>query len=149
MPSKGQVTYALDDPISSEEIFNYLAIATPYTEVLEELTIPEFLSFYKKFKPFNDGFSQSSFLETYRFQADQHKRIQQFSSGMKQRLKLAVALETKSHILLLDEPFSNLDESTIELFSEKLKAVSNERLVIIASNNKAEYEHCHHRIELT
>jgi len=148
-PSKGQVTFSNNEPVPTEDIFKSLAIATPYTELIEEYSISEFLTFYQMFKPFNDTFSMSSFLDTYQFNHVQDTLIAQYSSGMKQRLKLAVAMETKSDVLLLDEPFSNLDEQTVDLFGPKLEQIPSDRLVIIASNNKSEYRFCNQSVQLS
>jgi ABC-type multidrug transport system ATPase subunit len=61
---------------------------------------------------------------------------------MKQRLKLMLAFYTECELLLLDEPCSNLDESGIEWYRNMMMQQKNTRTIIIASNQKAEYDFC-------
>jgi ATPase subunit of ABC transporter with duplicated ATPase domains len=61
---------------------------------------------------------------------------------MKQRLKLAQAFFSDTSTLLLDEPTTNLDEAGIQLYKSLIAAYTKERLVIVCSNDKNEYEFC-------
>jgi ABC-type multidrug transport system ATPase subunit len=65
--------------------------------------------------------------------------INEFSSGMKQRVKLAQAFFSDTPILLLDEPCSNLDQKGVNLYQQWLQELAGNRLVIIASNDEREY----------
>ena len=67
---------------------------------------------------------------------------------MKQRVKLAQAIFTDSKILLLDEPCSNLDQAGVEQYRDWMDRFSNERLVIVASNDVREYYFCREQIVL-
>lgn len=71
-----------------------------------------------------------------------HKQIRFFSSGMKQRIKLAQAFFSETEILLLDEPCSNLDETGIQLYLQLLETYTQNRITIICSNDKTEYQTC-------
>ncbi|HMJ48733.1 MAG TPA: ATP-binding cassette domain-containing protein, partial [Ferruginibacter sp.] len=67
-------------------------------------------------------------------------QIRYFSSGMKQRLKLVQAFFSNTPVLLLDEPTTNLDQEGVNLYMELIKEYSKNRLVIISSNTRQEYE---------
>ncbi len=60
-----------------------------------------------------------------------------FSLGMKQKLCIAQAIMSHPDILLLDEPTNALDETSVDVFRQLIKA-ENERgaTVLIASHNK-------------
>ncbi|MEO0873245.1 MAG: ATP-binding cassette domain-containing protein, partial [Bacteroidota bacterium] len=68
--------------------------------------------------------------------------IAQFSSGMKQRVKLALACCTAADYLLLDEPTTNLDEQGISWYQQLLQDFVGDRLLIIASNVADDYRIC-------
>ncbi len=147
IPTVGELTYSVNGKEIKEDLFKHISFVAPYMENIEEFSVIELLRFNQKFKRFKSSYSEEAFLDEYQFTSS-NKQIQDFSSGMKQRLKLAMALETPCNLLLLDEPYSNLDEKTIKLFDEKLSAIGNDQLVVIASNNKEEYKHCNITIDL-
>ena len=70
------------------------------------------------------------------------KQIRYYSSGMKQRLKLAQAFFSNAPVLLLDEPTTNLDEEGIALYQMLIQNYTLGKLVIISSNDKEEYDFC-------
>ena len=128
--------------IPADSIFQKLDIITPYLELIEEFTLDEFLAFHFKFKALQDGYTLNDFVEKVYLQNDRDKQIQNFSSGMKQRLKLGLALFSKSEICFLDEPTTNLDENGIAWYLEHVKSVLDKKLVLISSNQKYEYDFC-------
>ncbi|HEV8513651.1 MAG TPA: ATP-binding cassette domain-containing protein [Cyclobacteriaceae bacterium] len=133
-PSTGSVKYSVPDP---SEIFKSVAIATPYMDLIEEFNLEEMINFHFKFKkcriPVEEVLRKSE-LESSRL-----KPISTFSSGMKQRLKLALAFYSESELLFLDEPCTNLDKKSITWYHANLSLVPKETLVFIASNQEIEY----------
>jgi ABC-type multidrug transport system ATPase subunit len=63
-----------------------------------------------------------------------HKPIRQFSSGMKQRVKLVLAILSDVPMILLDEPTMNLDKAGIEWYLELIKKFAGNRTIMICSN---------------
>lgn len=117
-----------------------IAFAAPYISLIEEFTLEEMYDFHASFKKMaanKNSFFQISGLEPHR-----KKYIKNFSSGMKQRLKLSLAFLTVSEVLLLDEPTSNFDSQAIEWYRSMVENYSNNRLLIIGSNQPYEYEFC-------
>ncbi|NLR94522.1 MULTISPECIES: ABC transporter ATP-binding protein [Flammeovirga] len=140
-PSKGKIIYETKHKtVGVEEIWRYLVLAGPYTELIEEYTLLEQLTFHTSLKKMTKSIDE--IIETLGFESAKNKQIQDFSSGMKQKLKLALAFFTESEILFLDEPTSNLDQKNIDWYQSWLPQVSNDRLVVICSNQTYEYEHC-------
>ena len=70
------------------------------------------------------------------------KTLQHFSSGMKQKIQLALAILSDTPIILLDEPTSFLDQFNKEWFSELLNNFKHNRIVIIASNDPYDLAIC-------
>lgn len=138
--SKGQVTYEIKGkPVDHEHIFKYVSYCAPAMEVIEEMTLKEFLDFHFQFKKILPGWSVTRIIEAMELQHASAQFINEFSSGMKQRVKLAQAFFSDTPILLLDEPCSNLDLKGVHLYQQWLKELAGNRLVIIASNDEREY----------
>lgn len=148
LPSKGEIKYSCNgSDIPVEEIFSEVSLAAPYLDIIQEFTLLEMLEFHFKFKKLIPGGSISTIIEDAYFHGAEDKFIKNFSSGMKQRLKLALAFYSDTPILLLDEPTSNLDQKAIDWYHKKLDSVRN-RLMIIASNQPEEYRTCKYKIDI-
>jgi ABC-type multidrug transport system ATPase subunit len=124
----------------SELAYQQISIAAPYLELIEEMTANEFLSFHSSFKTLTKSFTE--ILSAVGLEKAADKQIRYYSSGMKQRLKLAQAFFSNTSVLLLDEPTTNLDEDGITIYKKLWKENTNNRLVIVSSNDKVEYEEC-------
>lgn len=148
--SKGELRYVVDEKaLDPDDIHSHISFAAPYMELIEELTLLESLRFHAKFRPFVSGMDEEAFLKRVFLTAHKDKFINQFSSGMKQRLKLAFALFFQSDCVLLDEPTTNLDDQGVAWYLENVQAFSKERILIISSNNKTEYNFCEEQIDIT
>ena len=144
--NKGLILYTKDaKSIDVSEVYKYLFIITPYTDLIEEMTLKELFTFFRTFK-----FSHYTFLDFLAYldlKNVNNKIISTYSSGMKQKVKLALAFSFEIPILLLDEPTTNLDQNNIKWYLNKIEDLSD-RLIIIASNDKREYDFCKHQISL-
>lgn len=138
--SEGSIQWSLNQkPLDAEQVYKHIAIAAPYLELIEEMTLLEFLSFHGSFKPFLPGISFMQMLERTGLQLAANKQIRFFSSGMKQRVKLIQAVYADCPVLLLDEPCTNLDVEGIQLYQQLMAEFSAGKLVIICSNDPQEY----------
>jgi len=139
-PSKGAVSYFHDEiNIQPEDFYRFLSIATPYMELIEEFTLQEMIQFHFKFKGILNGLSLPELMELMELDNARNKYISNFSSGMRQRLKLGLAFFSDSRVLFLDEPTTNLDKKAIAWYKRNLSKAMESRLVIIASNVEQEY----------
>lgn len=147
--SEGRVDYSLQGkPVDPDHAFRHLSIAAPYLELIEEMTATELLQFHEKFKPLLPGQSIPAILEEVGLGAAAHKQIRFYSSGMKQRLKLAQAIFSDTQVLLLDEPCTNLDEVGIALYRQLIDQYGGKRLIIVSSNDPQEYRFCHKSLSI-
>jgi ABC-type multidrug transport system ATPase subunit len=141
--SEGSIQYANNNAqLASEEAYKEISFCAPYLDVIEEMTLIEFLDFHNQFKAFLPSFSTKKIIEEIGLEAAANKQIRFYSSGMKQRVKLAQAIFSNTGIILLDEPCSNLDVKGIGLYHSLINQYCKERLVIVCSNDPVEYNFC-------
>ncbi len=127
-------------PTTNHQLYSHISIAAPYLELIEEMTATEMLQFHSGFKQLTHTIPE--ILQAISLQNAAHKQIRYYSSGMKQRLKLAQAFFSNTPILLLDEPTTNLDADGIALYHHLIKNHTANKLVIVSSNDKQEYDFC-------
>lgn len=132
----------------SEELHQYFSLAAPYLDVLEEMTATEFLKFHAAFKPLLPEISPSEILQLVGLSRAAAKQIRYYSSGMKQRMKLAQAIFSDVPVLLLDEPCTNFDEAGFALYHQLIDRYCSNKMVIVSSNDPNEYEFCQERIHI-
>ena len=147
--NEGDVEYSMTDTqVAAEECYRHISIAAPYLELVEEMTAKEMMEFHSKFKPLIPAVSISDILQIVGLENATNKQLRYFSSGMKQRLKLAQAFFSNSSVLLLDEPTTNLDTDGIALYHNLISNYTKDKLVIVSSNVKQEYDFCEEVIEI-
>jgi len=146
--SQGKIIYNKDTTIvDRDDIYKHIAISAAYAELDEELTIAEMFKHYSLFKPMSVS-SLDEFLIITDFTSQQNKEVRFFSSGMKQRLALGFAFLMEVPLLLLDEPTSFLDEGRKEWYAEMMQKYTQDKTVIIASNDTFDIAACTEGIEL-
>ena len=144
-PSAGQIAFSNHTKkIDDAAVYPLISYAAPYIDLIEELTLTEMIAFHSKFKPLSKNLKINDLIALLNFKKSKDKEIRFFSSGMKQRLKLALAICCETPILLLDEPTTNLDAQGVEWYQNLVNqyAVSPQRLVIVASNIEHDYMFC-------
>jgi len=147
--NEGRIKYTeTNKEIVAEKIFKKVSFAAPYLEVVEEMTLQEFLSFHDKMKGWISSVDSVKIISILGLEKSAHKQIRYYSSGMKQRAKLAQAIFSNVPVVLLDEPLTNLDEEGISLYENLIRNYCNDRLVIVSSNDKKEYSFCDQVIDI-
>jgi len=125
--------------ISKEFFFKYNAIAAPYVEIIEEFTLKEFLKFHFNFKKDNSNLSINNMINFLELKKESNVQIKNFSSGIKQKIKIGLVFLANSPVILLDEPTSNMDKKNINWYIENIKKIINKKLIIMFSNQPNEY----------
>lgn len=80
----------------------------------------------------------SSLLQKVGLQSDERKPVAQYSTGMKQRLSIAMAMLDAPKLLLLDEPMSNMDVSGASEMRRLFRNLSNEGTTLVIATHIAE-----------
>lgn len=146
-PNEGAITYEIDSTtISTENIFSHLSFAAPYQEIIEELTLKELLTFHQKFKPLT--ITDQDFLTQTLLTDAKNKTIRDFSSGMKQRVKLGLALFSDVRCVLLDEPTTNMDQQGIDWYRNVITDLKGKKTILISSNMPFEFDFCDQSINI-
>jgi ABC-type multidrug transport system ATPase subunit len=149
--SAGTVAYDLNgNPVSREQIWKHVAIASPHLELHAAMTLEETLAFHHGLRPIPGFTSVKECAEAMQLSGHLHKPLASYSSGMRQRVKLYLAIQSNAPLLLLDEPTSNLDKTGVQWFRELLDAhLSSGRTVAVCSNLEGEEtDFCTQRLQL-
>lgn len=149
-PNKGQVKFSKDDtPLDINHVYQCINLASPWSELIEDFTLLEKLQFHFQFRKIKSGYHINDMIQKSGLENAKNKRIAQFSSGMKMRVKLILAFYTQAELVLLDEPTSNLDTQGKDWYMELANETLQNQLVIVASNHiKEEFSFCNHQIQL-
>ena len=143
MVNEGTIKWQLNEKaIADEKVYKKVSACAPYLEVIEEMTLSEFLQFHSSFKPFLPGVSMTDIIEVIGLEKAVNKQIRYYSSGMKQRVKLAQCIFSDTSLVLLDEPCTNLDAAGIELYHRLITTYCKNRMVVVSSNDEVEYSFC-------
>lgn len=141
-PSEGSISYQVEGKkVGRDSIYEHISIAAPYIDLIGEYSLEEVYDFHRKFKKVSVG-GFKEFFELLGYPYDLDLQFQDYSSGMQQRVKLALAILTKSSLLLLDEPTTYLDDNAREWFQNLLKNHLKGRTTILCSNDKNDFQHC-------
>jgi ABC-type multidrug transport system ATPase subunit len=151
MPSEGVVSYIINGKeIPADSMHKYVAFCGPYTDLIEDFTLVELIAFQAKFKAFLPDVNSKLILERLNLRRFENKLIKTYSSGMKQRVRLALSVLADTPLLLLDEPTSNLDPQGKEWYANLVNDFANYRTIIVASNYfKEEYDFTTDEINLS
>src|SRR5689334_2300323 len=142
--NEGKCLWSLNGK-STEEPFKQVSICAPYLEVVEEMTLKEFFLFHQGFKPFLPELTIDKIISLLGLEKAVNKQIRYYSSGMKQRVRLAQAIFSDVPAVLLDEPCTNLDAAGVSLYHQLINDHCKDRLVIVSSNDEVEYRFCKER----
>ncbi len=124
--------------IAEDKIYQMLSMAAPYLEPPDDLSFPELISFHQSFRPFVNGISKQEVLDRSELPNHPYKPLKHYSTGMRQRVKLSLAILSNTPLLLLDEPCTNLDKASKNWYASLLKEFRHNRTMAIASNHNTE-----------
>lgn len=149
-PSRGRVTIKQNgQEVKKEGQQAFFSIVAADIELYEELTALENLGFISRLrdsKPSEIELNQK--LVQVGLKGRENEPVGSFSSGMKQRLKYAVALSSSPKILVLDEPSSNLDEEGVFLMEKIIEEQKESGMVILATNDIKETQYAQQTYKL-
>jgi ABC-type multidrug transport system ATPase subunit len=140
-PTDGSINYQSNsgDTIAAEEIYKKIAIAAPYMDLIDEFTLAEQIKFHFSLRKPRYNTTVNDLLSIMYLEKAGDKHIANFSSGMRQRVKLGLAFYTEADLVLLDEPGTNLDSKAFEWYLTQFQKLPKSCLTVIASNNPLEY----------
>lgn len=135
-PSTGEINHFIKEKlVDKNQLFKHLSFASPYLDLIEEFTATETVDFYSTFKSLSLSKVSAPLLEIAELSHAKDKPVKFYSSGMKQRLKLSLALLSDVEFVFLDEPVSNLDKNAIKWFHQMIATYTTGKIMVISSND--------------
>jgi ABC-type multidrug transport system ATPase subunit len=149
LPTGGTLSYESSiGKLDTHEVYKSMVVAAPYMDLIDDFTLDEMVKFHFCFKQIRDGSTTDEVIEKMELTHARQKHVSNFSSGMRQRLKLGLAFYSQSEVLFLDEPTSNLDQKSIEWYWKNLTPLLDNNLIIIASNQEMEYPSTTEKVDI-
>ncbi len=139
-PSRGTVTYSRDNnPMDRSAIRDATSLVAPYLNLYDNLTGEENIVFFASVGGCQiTGKKINQMLSQVGLEGRGSDLVAAYSSGMKQRLKYAVALLSDPACLFLDEPTSNLDDTGKKIVFDLIAEYREKAIIVIATNEKEE-----------
>jgi heme exporter protein A len=138
-PSAGKVKVFADDAGDQFAVKARIGLVAPYLEVYEEFSAMENLHLSMTLRGSHpDGARARALLERVALDPERVDAVRGFSSGMKQRLKYAMALIHRPPVLILDEPMSNLDADGIAIVRLLMQEQLAEGILVVATNDRTD-----------
>lgn len=135
-PSAGAVIWKnAYKEFSSDNVFSHVSMASPAMSLYDDFTLRENIVFFQKFKSLRGNISLNDFAQKIQLEKHIDKQLKYYSSGMKQRVKLGLAILADTPLLLLDEPTSHLDANATKWYQTLLQENILGRSLFVASNS--------------
>lgn len=150
-PDEGNIIFENEGRIIDiENAYKFISICSPYIELIEAFTLVENIQFFTSFKKIKNNLSVKELVEVIDLKNVRNKKLSQFSSGMKQRVKLALAIFADTRLTLLDEPCMGLDAEGIQWYNRIISFTSSDETVIVGSNSQPhEYSFCSYQMNIS
>lgn len=148
MESSGKINLTVNgSAVKKENVYKYIGFVSPYLSLYDEFTGYENLKIISDIRA-NESCDIPGVLKRVGLYERRHDLLKIYSSGMKQRLKIAFSLLHAPEIILLDEPTSNLDADGVKVVDDIAKEYTQNKILIIATNDEHEKSLCNNEINL-
>lgn len=138
-PTAGQVKLILDNRLCPKERIYYMGLVAPEVSMYLALTGIENIIFWTKMRGIScSKVEAENFCQQMGLGKSGCDLVSTYSTGMRQRLKLAVIKAVNPPIWLLDEPSSNLDDGGKELVKELIFAAVAQKAAVMLATNESE-----------
>jgi ABC-type multidrug transport system ATPase subunit len=142
----GTIQYSIGSKtIHKQDLAPYFSFCAPYQELIREMKLVEFLSFHQSM---THPMDTQKMLAELGLEGNEDKLLDEFSSGMLQRLKLGITFYSARPVLFFDEPCTNLDAQGKKIFSVLFDRFKDSKLILIASNEPEEIALCSQKIAI-
>jgi heme exporter protein A len=148
-PSKGSVDITGAGDLGQFSRMSLFGLVAPYLQVYDEFSAMENLELSASLRGVrSDAQAHASLLLRVALDPKRQDAVRGFSSGMKQRLKYALALAHGPRILILDEPMSNLDSDGMAIVREIMREQRERGMLIVATNDASDIDAHERKVDL-
>jgi ABC-type multidrug transport system ATPase subunit len=150
IPDSGKVNFTSNAiEVKQEDTHELISFASPYLQLTEEFTLKELVEHIAIFKPFINKANANEIIDIMELKAAANKPLKHYSSGMKQRAKLGLAILADAPLLFLDEPLSNLDANGAKWYQKMITEYGAKKTIVVCSNAiKDEYSFCEKELNM-
>lgn len=150
IPDSGKVKFRSNNVDVKEEVAHeHISFASPFLQLSEELSLKEIIEHTAIYKSFSNGLTTTQIIDIIELKAASNKQLKHFSSGMKQRVKLGLAILANCELLFLDEPLSNLDANGVKWYQHMITQYAANKTIVVCSNTvKEEYSFCEKELNI-
>lgn len=139
-PVEGRAFFQADGAeIADDILWQKIGLVAPYQELPEELSLMELIDFQCALVP--AAATKDHYLTTagrFGMTGHLHKPVREYSTGMRQKSRIILSLTPGRIIWLMDEPTSNLDPGSHQVFWNMVLAEKEHKLLVVATNDPAE-----------
>ena len=147
-PVKGEIGFYISGQTQDIHLNKkLLSLYAPYINLYDELTGIENLRYFHRLR-FSEDTDYKALLKKVGLEKSKDKLYKSYSSGMKQRLRLAFAISGETKFLMMDEPTTNLDESGAAIVHDVMKEQVKRGVLIVASNVKSDLAYCNSELNI-
>lgn len=139
-PNTGRIFIFSRDIFSDSSIRQMIGFVSHQSFCYPRLTAMENLRFYASIYgiKMESGAHINFLLQSLGLLEVKNELVQSFSRGMVQRLSIARALLASPPLLLLDEPFTSLDEQAVQILKALLKSLQSSGTTILMTTHDLE-----------
>ena len=139
-PSEGKLVFSKsNEKIDPSRVYKHISFAAPYISVPVNLSIREVLYLVNSFKPYRNNWAIGDVFKLMELPLSIDTFVNELSSGQLQRVNLATTIAVQSDLMLLDEPGSYLDVSSLVWMKKLIELVSEDTTIVIASNSGEDF----------
>lgn len=148
-PTAGTVQLLADGIELTERPF-FIGLVAPYLNLYEGFTLRENMRFVARVRGLGTTTAtEEALIQKVQLQGRADELVGNYSSGMKQRARFALALLTNPPVLMLDEPTANLDDSgKAFVWNTVEEARASGKLVLVATNEAEEAERAERQVKV-
>ena len=134
--SEGELTWSSgNQPLNAMDVPMRMAYCAPDQGLIADLDVGEHIALHQRLRRPIQGTTEQQVLELALLKDKGSVRVRDLSSGMRQRLALALAFSTDASALFLDEPTSHLDRTGKSWYGSLVVDWRRGRTLIVASNH--------------
>ena len=126
-PNKGSIYFEVDGKrVRPEGFFREISVVMPEVS-LPNLRVRDLIRMYT-------DESVDVVASDFNLKGVLDKRYGELSSGYKRRVQIAIAFSKATSVIILDEPFINVDSTFISILEEKILEASKNRILLVSSH---------------